>query len=112
MIHTQAQRVHEYRGGRGSMGAATRYLFAGSICLVVLVLFFSRINPSEYTITLVSGALLATLCIGFWMLFATPHTDKNRSLISPASTSSRSAQRIASVENLPDPIEHDLDIPL
>ena len=112
MIHTQAQRVHEYRGDRDSMAAATRYLFAGSICLVVLVLFFSRINPSEYTITLVSGALLATLCIGFWMLFSTPHTEKNRSLGSSAPTSPGSNQRLASVENLPDPMEHDIDIPL
>tara|TARA_B100000963_G_scaffold315557_1_gene294795 strand:+ start:525 stop:809 length:285 start_codon:yes stop_codon:yes gene_type:complete len=94
------------------MAAVTRSLFAGSICLVVLVLFFSRINPSEYTITLVSGALLATLCIGFWMLFSTPHTEKNRSLGSSAPTSPGSNQRLASVENLPDPMEHDIDIPL
>ena len=112
MVRTQTQRVHEYRGGRESMAAATRSLFAGSIGLVVLVLFFSRINPSEYTITLVSGALLATLCIGFWMLFSTPHTDKNRSLVSSAPTSSGGNHRLASVENLPDPMEHDIDIPL
>ena len=108
----QPQRVHEDRGARGCMAGRPRLVLALGTGIVVLMAGIAGLGSGEYTLTLAIGALGATITGAAWILLSSPAGEGRRVLGNAASNNASSQGTMDTIENLPDPMASDMDMPL
>lgn len=112
MMVLQPQRVHEDRGVRRCMAGRSRLVLALGTGTVVLMAGIAGLGSGEYTLTLAIGALGATLTGAAWLLLSTPSSEGKRSISHRATTSGLPHGSLETVEDLPDPMASNMDMPL
>lgn len=94
------------------MAGSPRPLLVVSIGAVLLMGAFAGIESGEHTLTLAIGGLLATLTGGAWMVLSNPANSTHRSLgLAQGGPFSR-GESVETTADLPDPMDHDVDMPL
>ena len=112
MMILQPQRVHEDRGARRCMAGRPRLVLALGTGTVVLMAGIAGLGSGEYTLTLAIGALGATITGAAWILLSSPVGEGQRVLGNATSNHASSQGTIDTIENLPDPMASDMDMPL
>ena len=112
MRPTQPQRVHEHLGDSASMAGRSRTVLTLGAALVLSLALLAGLESSEYTLTLAIGALFATLSGGAWLLLSSPAAGGQRSISPSYPAGGRTPDSLTSAENLPDPMDNDMDMPL
>lgn len=108
----QPQRVHEDRGTRRCMAGRPRLVLALGTGTVVLMAGIAGLGSGEYTLTLAIGALGATITGAAWLLLSSPVGEGQRALVKAAPNNADTQGKVDTVENLPDPMASDMDMPL
>jgi len=112
MVMLQPQRVHEDHGVRRCMVGRPRTVLALGTGTVVLMAGLAGLGSGEHTLTLAIGALGATLTGVAWLLLSAPGAEGHRSIGHAASNIGPPQASLEEVQNLPDPMDSDMDMPL
>ena len=94
------------------MAGRSRTVLTLGAALVLSLALLAGLESSEYTLTLAVGALFATLSGGAWLLLSSPVAGGQRSISPSYSAGVRTPDSLTSAENLPDPMDNDMDMPL
>lgn len=97
------------------MAKATRGILMVTLCSVVVLVLLTLFQDSEFTLALVIATLFITALGIFLMLQnpTTPHEHRHLGTTKAHTGSGRDDSRLAlSTQDLPDPLDYDLDIPL
>jgi hypothetical protein len=112
MMRPQSQRVHEARGAGRCMAGRPRLVLALGTGTVVLMAGIAGLGSGEHTLTLAIGALGATLTGAAWLLLAGQSGEGQRSIGHATSSDGASHVSVDTIENLPDPMASNMDMPL
>jgi hypothetical protein len=94
------------------MAGRPRLVLALGTGTVVLMAGIAGLGSGEYTLTLAVGALSATMTGAAWLLLSSPVGEGQRVLGNAASNSAGPQGAVETIENLPDPMASDMDMPL
>lgn len=112
MVLTHSQRVHEDRGVGTCMAGRSRRVLVLGTGTVLIIAGMAGIVSSEFTLTLAIGAFGATLTGAAWLLMSAPSADGRRSVGHASVNVGKAEASTNNVENLPDPMASDIDMPL
>ena len=112
MVIRQPQRVHEDRGARQCMAGRPRLVLALGTGTVVLIAGIAGLGSGEHTLTLAVGALGATMTGAAWLLLSSPVGEGQRVLGTATPNNVDTQGTVDTIENLPDPMASDMDMPL
>ena len=94
------------------MAGRPRTVLALGTATVVLMAGIAGLGSGEHTLTLAIGALGATLTGVAWLLLSAPGGEGHRSIGHVSSNIGTPQGSLGAVENLPDPMDSDMDMPL
>jgi len=94
------------------MAGRPRTVLALGTATVVLMAGIAGLGSGEHTLTLAIGALGATLTGVAWLLLSAPEGEGHRSIGHVSSNIGHPQGSLGAVENLPDPMNSDMDMPL
>lgn len=97
------------------MAKATRGILMVTLCGVVILVLLTLFQDSEFTLALVIATLFIT-ALGIFLMLQNPttqHEHRHLGMTNNQTNSGRDDSRLAlSTQDLPDPLDYDLDIPL
>ena len=94
------------------MAGRPRLVLALGTGTVVLIAGFAGLGSGEYTLTLAVGALGATMTGAAWLLLSSPVGEGKRVLGNATPNNMDAQSTLDTIENLPDPMASDMDMPL
>jgi hypothetical protein len=112
-VITQTQRVHEQLGRVPTMQGGGRLFLMAALLTGFAIALYATFISSEYSLALATGTLTATLVgIGFLLRTGNEEPASVRHHSSEIQKSSGMAIKASVKEALPDPLAHEVDMPL